>query len=65
MLFMSILAFFSVGESLGGGEGRFSGGGMANRAGAAGTVDDVGFFRPLRDGGGGASSVRPCDLNLD
>jgi len=62
---MSILAFFSVGESLGGGEGRFSGGGMANRAGAAGTVDDVGFFRPLRDGGGGASSVRPCDLNLD
>lgn len=64
-LLMSILAFLSVDKSLGGGDGRFSEDGTAIKAGEAATADDVGFFRPLRDGGGGASSVRPCDLNLD
>lgn len=65
MVFMSILAFLSVGDSFGGGDERLIEGGAAKRAGEAGTVDDVGFLRPLRDGGGGASSVRPCDLNFD
>lgn len=27
--------------------------------------DDDGFFRPFRDGGGGASSMRPCERNWE
>lgn len=66
-LLMSILGFFSTGVSLlGGGEGLFSAVAAGNTDGAVdvGAVD-VGFLRPLREGGGGASSVRPWDRNLD
>lgn len=32
---------------------------------AADVVVFDGFFKPLRDGGGGASSIKPCDRNCE
>lgn len=66
-LFISIFGFFSVGESRGGGEdlfreeGRDVGNMEPPKTGVTALED--GFFRPLRDGGGGASSVKPWERN--
>jgi len=63
-LLMSILGFFSAGLSLaGGGDERFNAGVDV----IEGVVEivEVGFLRPFRDGGGGASSVSPWERNLD
>lgn len=68
---MSILAFFSAGllpsPLTGGGDDRFSVGadGMGGGAAATEAAVDVGFLRPFREGGGGASSVRPWERNFD
>lgn len=58
-------AFFSGGPSLdeGGGDDRLW---TVPVAVDPTTPDDVvvaGFFSPFRDGGGGASSINPCDRN--
>lgn len=61
----SSLAFFSVVSRIGGGEARFSEEGSDNGRIVVPGIGAVaaGFLRPLRDGGGGASSVRPCERN--
>lgn len=64
-LLMSILAFFSEGKSLGGGEVLFSDEGREEGNTVPGGVVEEGFLRPLREGGGGASSVRPWERNCD
>lgn len=67
-LLISILDFFCVGESLlvGGGDGRFSDDGkLAGITVPGADAVEAGFFKPFRDGGGGASSVRPCERNCD
>lgn len=67
-LLISILDFFCVGESLllGGGDGRFSDEGkLVGMTVPGADVVEAGFFKPLRDGGGGASSVKPCERNCD
>lgn len=58
-LLISILGFFSEGKSLGGGEVLFSEEGNEEGNTVPGGKVEVGFLRPLREGGGGASSVRP------
>lgn len=61
-------AFFSGGPSLdeGGGDGRLV---WTVPVAVEPTAPDVvvvdGFFKPLRDGGGGASSIKPCDRNWE
>lgn len=63
-LFRSILAFFSEeGKSLGVGDDLFNEEGRDEGNTVPGGVADEGFLRPLRDGGGGASSVKPWERN--